>query len=243
MTRRPRLPLTGERTVPGLSSETYWFRRHLAAYRWADRLAADGVLLDAGAGEGYGAALLARRRRTLAVELAPDAAGHAAHTYGDVLVIRADCCALPVRDRSLDTVACLQVVEHLQCAERFVAACARSLRPGGRLLISTPNRATFPAGLNPFHSHEYVAGELEELLRGSFEDVRVLGLEHRLPLRALDRFIGEPVQHRLIARPYAEQPAWMRAVLRSVTSRDFRATTSLDRALDLLAVATATIEG
>ena len=225
-----------------MGSENYWFRRHLAAYRWADRSAGRGVLLDAGSGEGYGAAFLARHRPVMALELAPDAGDHAARTYPTVRVIRADCCALPVRERSLDTVVCLQVIEHLHCAEGFVAACARSLRPGGRLLISTPNRATFPAALNPFHTHEYVAGELEELLRGAFEEVRVAGLGHRFPLRALDRFMGEPVQHSLTARPYAEQPAWLRAVLRSVTSRDFRVTSDTEGALDLLAVATATIE-
>jgi len=67
------LPLTGERTAPGIWHENYWFARHDAAYRWittelsmnhslpmkhslpAER--ADRVL-DAGCGEGYGAELL-----------------------------------------------------------------------------------------------------------------------------------------------------------------------------------------
>src|SRR5258705_7979373 len=36
------LPLTGERTVPGLAEENYWFRRHEVVYRrlvgrWAGR--------------------------------------------------------------------------------------------------------------------------------------------------------------------------------------------------------------
>ena len=30
----PPLPLTGERTLPDVPEENYWFRRHLAVYEW-----------------------------------------------------------------------------------------------------------------------------------------------------------------------------------------------------------------
>jgi SAM-dependent methyltransferase len=236
------LPLTGERTLPGVASEHYWFRRHVAAYRWANRIAGPGPVLDAGAGEGYGAGLLARRRRVAAVELDHETARHIGAAYRGVGVVRADCCALPLGVGRLGDVVCLQVIEHLHCAERFVADCARALLPGGRLILSTPNRATFPEGMNPFHTHEYTAAELEGLLRTAFAEVRVGGLRHRAPLAALDRFLGEPVQHRLVRRPYQEQPWWLRAVLRSVTSRDFRVGTDPTGALDLLAVARGSIE-
>lgn len=39
------LPLTGERTIPGLAEENYWFRRHEVVYqRLADRCAGLDVL-------------------------------------------------------------------------------------------------------------------------------------------------------------------------------------------------------
>ena len=51
------LPLTGERTLPGVAGEEYWFARHEAAYRWvaASGLArvADADVVEAGSGEGY----------------------------------------------------------------------------------------------------------------------------------------------------------------------------------------------
>jgi SAM-dependent methyltransferase len=236
------LELTGERTLPGIPAENYWFRRHLAAYRWAARSCGPGPVVDAGMGEGFGAAILARRARAVGVELDAVAAGHAAARYRDVLVARGDLCRLPVRAGSVDAIVCLQVLEHLHCAAGFVEACARALRPGGRLLISTPNRETFPGGLNPFHVHEYVASELAGLLRTNFRDVRILGMEHRFPLRGLDIFLREPVQRVLVRRPYEGLPVWLRAVLRSVTSFDFRVTARPVRALDLLAVATGTID-
>ena len=47
-----RLPLTGERTIPGLAEENYWFRRHEVVYhRLADRCAGRDVL-EAGAARG-----------------------------------------------------------------------------------------------------------------------------------------------------------------------------------------------
>ena len=55
VTDGPDLPLTGERTVPGLAEENYWFRRHEVVYeRLAQRCAGRDVL-EAGCGEGYGA--------------------------------------------------------------------------------------------------------------------------------------------------------------------------------------------
>ncbi len=53
------LELTGERTVPGIAHENYWFRRHEAAYLDLVRHCVGAVVLEAGCGEGYGAALIA----------------------------------------------------------------------------------------------------------------------------------------------------------------------------------------
>ena len=82
--------------------------------------------------------------------------------------------ALPLPDASVDVVVNFQVIEHLWDQPQFVAECARVLRPGGLLLMSTPNRITFSPGrdtpINPFHTRELNAAELAELLTdGGFE--------------------------------------------------------------------------
>ena len=53
------LPLTGERTIPGLDVENYWFRRHEVVYQQLARRCAGRDVLEAGCGEGYGADLIA----------------------------------------------------------------------------------------------------------------------------------------------------------------------------------------
>ena len=78
---------------------------------------------------------------------------HAAVAYPGVPVAAANLVALPLADGAVDLVVSSQVVEHLWDQDAFVAECARVLRPGGRLVVTTPNRLTFPPG-NPFHCRE-----------------------------------------------------------------------------------------
>jgi SAM-dependent methyltransferase len=227
--------LTGERTLPGIPEENYWFRRHVAAYRLAARMAR-GRILDAGSGEGYGTAILTRRGSVVGLDRDEDAVTHAARRYRPIRLIRGDLARLPVAPRSVDTLVALQVIEHLEDDASFLEAAGEILRPGGRVILSTPNRATFPTGLNPFHVRELDPPELRSLLASRFRSVRILGIEHRAPLALLDRFLGEPVQQRLVRVPWERQPGWLRAVLGTVTSRDFRVSVRADTALDLVGI-------
>ena len=56
----PPLSLTGERTLPDVPAENYWYRRHLAVYEWIAAQVAGLRVIDMACGEGYGAATLAR---------------------------------------------------------------------------------------------------------------------------------------------------------------------------------------
>jgi SAM-dependent methyltransferase len=193
--------------------------------------------VDAGSGEGYGAALLARRANVIAVELEPVVAAHAARRYPSVRVARGDLCRLPIGQGSVDGIVALQVLEHLHCPGVFVEACRRALRPGGRLIVSTPNALTFPQG-NPSHVHEYEATEVRGLLGSAFPEVGVLGIGHGPGLRCSTACSESPFNTNCPGRPYESQPAWLRAVLRTVTSHDFRLTDRTEGCLDLFAVAT-----
>src|SRR5512133_814219 len=61
----PSLALTGERTLPGIPTENYWFRRHEAAYDAVVPFCPGAVVLEAGCGEGYGADRLAAAARSV----------------------------------------------------------------------------------------------------------------------------------------------------------------------------------
>ena len=240
------LPLTGERTVPGIAEENYWFRRHEAAYLALASHCRDAVVLEAGCGEGYGADLLARDAR-LVLGLDYDAltAAHVARAYPAVRAVRGNLATLPLRESTVDVVANLQVIEHLWDQPGFLRECHRVLRPGGRLLVTTPNRITFSPGrdtpLNPFHTRELAPDEMAGLLADTGFRVEYLGgLAHGPRLRALDAaFGGSLIDAQVrVAVDGVPWPDDLRAAVASVTAADFVvATTDLESSLDIVAVA------
>ncbi len=237
------LLLTGERTLPGIDVENYWFRRHETAYVALAPWIRGAVVLEAGAGEGYGAAMLARSaRKVLAVDYDADAARHAAAEYPEIDVVRGNLAGLPVRTGSVDAVVNLQVIEHLWDQPQFIAECARVLRPAGTLVVTTPNRITFSPGrdtpLNPFHTRELNAAELTELLAPHFDVVRMYGVHHGRRLRALDRRWGGSLIDAQLATPPADWPPRLTKAVAGVKASDFDIhEDAIDASLDLFAVA------
>ncbi len=238
----PALTLTGERTLPGIDAENYWYRRHEAAYLAIAPFCRGAIVVDAGCGEGYGAALLHRlgAGRVIGTDLAPEAAAHAAERYPIVDVIRADLHRLPLADGAVEAVVSSQVVEHLPDQPRFVAECARVLRPAGTLVLTTPNRFTFSPGLavpvNPFHTRELSADELLTLVAPHFDVARMLGVSHGPRLRRWERRHGSLVEAQLATAPDT-WPSRLRSIVKSVTAADFDLSAhAVDTALDLVVV-------
>lgn len=246
------LTLTGERTIPDLDVENYWFRRHQVVYQRLAPRCTGREVLEAGCGEGYGADLIAGvARRVVAVDYDAAAVAHVRGRYPRVEVMRANLAELPLPDASVDVVVNFQVIEHLWDQSQFVAECARVLRPSGVLMVSTPNRITFSPGrdtpINPFHTRELNAGELTELLvDAGFSDVSMCGLFHGPRLQEMDARHGGSIIDAQIARAMAADPdtPWppeLAADVAAVTTDDFdlldAADRDIDDSLDLIAIA------
>jgi SAM-dependent methyltransferase len=239
------LTLTGERTLPGIWHENYWFRRHEVAYRFLAGLR--GPLVEAGCGEGYGARLLrdGGADPVLALDYDATAVAHVRRSYPDVRGVRANLVALPLADASAASVVSLQTIEHLWDQPQLVRECARVLRPGGTCAVSTPNRLTFSPGLgrgekplNPFHANELDAEELAGLLAPWFGEVRVLGVHHGPRIAAWEREHGPLVAAQLATEATQWSPA-LADFVTSVTAGDFVVHAErVDGSLDLLALAT-----
>ena len=65
----PPLSLTGERTLPDVPEENYWYRRHLAVYEWIAERVKGLDVVDMACGEGYGSAVLAGRAARVTAEV------------------------------------------------------------------------------------------------------------------------------------------------------------------------------
>ena len=251
MSAHDSLALTGERTVPGVAEENYWFRRHEVVYRKLAGHCAGHDVLEAGCGEGYGADLIADvASSVIGLDYDELTVAHVRARYPRVDVRHGNLAALPLPNDSVDVVVNFQVIEHLWDQPQFVGECFRVLRPGGLLLMSTPNRVTFSPGrdtpVNPFHTRELNAAELTELLvGGGFTMVSMAGVFHGPRLAALDAkhesIIDAQVRRALADAPW---PPELLADVASVTVDDFELTetggrdnSDIDDSLDLVAIA------
>ena len=239
----PPLRLTGERTLPDLPAENYWFRRHLAVYEWIAARIAGQCVVDMACGEGYGAHELAKRAaKVYGVDANPEAYEHARLRYrsSNLSFKRALVEEFKPAD-SVDAVVFLQTVEHLQEPQPVLEHFASLLTPGGLCFVSTPNRLTLaPPGAersdNPWHVREYDAAEFRELIESVFADVKLFGLFHarRLRVHEIALGLGWDSVHKQLGLTERFYDRFTPAI----RSSDFALREgNLDRALDFLAVA------
>jgi len=191
----PPLALTGERTLPDVPEENYWFRRHQAVYEWIAAQVGGERVIDMACGEGYGSDVLAASAASVVgVDANPEAHEHARLRYrrGN---LRFERDLVETYAEPADAVVFLQTIEHLQdpgaVLEHFRSLLGGT-QPGGlgrgTVYLSTPNVLTLaPKGAersdNPWHVHEYRSQEFEELCRRHFGSVALYGLFHARKLR------------------------------------------------------------
>ena len=236
----PPLSLTGERTLPDVPAENYWYRRHLAVYEWIAERCRGLDVVDLACGEGYGTAALARRAaRVTGVDANPEAYEHARLRYS-APGVRFERDLVDRYAEDCDAVVFLQTIEHVPDPEAVLRHVRGMLRPGGTAYVSTPNVLTLaPEGAgksdNPWHVREYRHQEFRALCERCFESVELLGLFHARKLAGHElalRLGWDAAHERLgLTRPFYDRftPA--------ISASDFALRGKpLERALDFLAV-------
>jgi Methyltransferase domain len=257
----PPLALTGERTLPDVPEENYWFRRHQAVYEWIAARVAGERVIDMACGEGYGADVLAASAASVVgVDANPEAHEHARLRYRRPN-LRFERDLVESFAEPADAVVFLQTIEHLQdpdaVLEHFRSLVSgipgagedrfeevdRAGLGGGTVYLSTPNVLTLapkgaPRSDNPWHVHEYRADEFERLCRRHFGSVALFGLFHTRKLRTHElalRAGWDEVHARLgLTKRFYD---WFTP---AIAASDFvlrpRGQADLDRALDFVAV-------
>ena len=235
----PPLALTGERTLPDVPEENYWYQRHLVVYEWIAEQIQGGHVVDVASGEGYGAAVLARRAASvLGIEPNPEAYEHARLRYREV-TFRRDIAETFVEP--CDAIVFLQTIEHVPDPGAVLDHFSSQLRPGGVVFVSTPNVLTLaPEGAeksgNPWHVKEYRAEEFRALCEAHFGSVELHGLFHARKLRLHELAIRHARWDDVHARLGITKRFYDRFTP-AISVRDFALRQSdLDRALDFVAV-------
>ncbi len=183
----PAMEPTGERLVPEHGDDDLK-NEHLARYAFAEALAADKRVLDAGCGTGYGSARLAKTAASVcALDNSSEAIQHGRAGNAGIWFVRGDCTALPLADASVDLVVAFEVIEHLDRWTELVQEARRVLDPNGVFLASTPNRTYYRASReapNPYHVHEFNYEEFRAALAGCFDRIAIY-MENHTPAVSL----------------------------------------------------------
>jgi SAM-dependent methyltransferase len=237
----PPLQLTGERTLPDVPEENYWFRRHLVVYEWIAARVGGRRVVDLACGEGYGSVLLARTATSVVgVDANPEAFEHARLRYA-ATNLSFERNMLELWDGDVDCVVFLQTIEHVQDPDAVMERMRTLIGPEGVAYVSTPNVLTLappgePRSGNPWHVREYRAQEYRELCERHFGSVELLGLFHARKLRAHELAIRRLGWDRIHAGLRITRPFYDRFTP-AISVRDFALRPSeLDRALDFVAV-------
>jgi 2-polyprenyl-3-methyl-5-hydroxy-6-metoxy-1,4-benzoquinol methylase len=119
-----------------LGTETILRRQFARDVRRIRRLCPSGRLLEIGCAHGFFLQEAKQYFEVIGIELADDAAGHC-RSNGLNVATGAVCPDLLDRIGPVDVVVMLDVIEHLPDPHEALSLCARCLRPGGLIVLTT----------------------------------------------------------------------------------------------------------
>lgn len=130
--------------LEGPAVQRYWHQAKLELLDWLFTPRPGETVLDVGCGSGVFASHLASYgARVVAIDANPDAVAYAQRTFGreGVEFRRGLLDELDLEPGRFDRATALEIVEHVypEQVHALFAALRRALKPGGRLLVTTPN--------------------------------------------------------------------------------------------------------
>lgn len=152
---------------------------HLHRYVLAAGLVNGQHVLDIASGEGYGSNLLAQSAsQVVGVDIDPKAVRHASTKYrrANLEFRQGSATAIPLEDASVDFCVSFETLEHHDKHEEMLKELRRVLKPGGVLMMSTPDKVNYtdrPQIVNEFHVKELYTQEFVDLLRRQFSTVEL----------------------------------------------------------------------
>jgi SAM-dependent methyltransferase len=129
-------------------------------------------VLDVGCGPGVLLSRLREHRRCKPFGL--DISTSAIRLMGRVGIPGAACAVpdLPVLAGAFDVVIATELIEHLDDPAAALTEFVRCLRPGGKVILTTPNNTLGPADEDQ-HMHQFSVEKLEAIAANALEDIQI----------------------------------------------------------------------
>jgi ubiquinone/menaquinone biosynthesis C-methylase UbiE len=174
------MEFTGERYIPTEYGEIRF--EHLHRYLLSQQFVKGKIVLDLASGEGYGSHILAQTAvKVIGVDIDEETINFARGNYKaqpNLEFLVGSCSLVPLAAQSVDMVTSFETIEHHDQHEEMMLEIKRVLRPGGSLIISSPDRLNYsdkPNYTNPYHVKELYYEELLALLQKYFQNIKIYG--------------------------------------------------------------------
>lgn len=170
------------------------YAMHAASYGFVEPLCSGKKVLDLGCGSGYGTHRISKTAEEAhGVDVAGDAIAYAKSHYTNenlhFLQVQADS-PLPYPAVSFDVVLSFQVIEHVFDDDAYLREARRILKPGGTLIVITPDRKNrLLPGQKPWnrwHVREYGMSDLVEIIGRHFQVTKQLRMGADWPIAATE---------------------------------------------------------
>jgi len=160
---------------------TIEYQEHLARYAFAQKFIQEGsVGLDIACGAGYGTDMLlagTHAKKMTGVDISEEAIAYAKQHFNDKRLefIKYDAAEIIFPKSSFGVIVSFETIEHLEQnkAAKLIGNLYNYLKDDGTLIMSCPNRETYPSGYtpNPYHIHEYSYEEIRDALNNHFKSI------------------------------------------------------------------------
>jgi SAM-dependent methyltransferase len=152
---------TVHETIPDINRVSIENLKWQIRYSYA-KSRARGAVLDVACGRGHGSIHF---DTYTGVDISEESVAAAVSSYPGKTFIVGDALDLPFPDSTFDSVVSLETIEHLHEQEAFVKELSRVIKPGGTLILSTPNPNRYH---NPYHVREIPFSETVSLISDHF---------------------------------------------------------------------------